>query len=146
MISERAYSIALRRLRKFGVPDPRDWLHDAIVHLYESRPTINDATHLANWLSVVAWRRFDDTRKSLASRSTIRLGEWEQELTGKQCGTDHGSRLVELEQRLPLHLREDLQHWVRGLNGKQSGAARGLATNSVSHRRKRIKHHAQAVA
>jgi len=136
VISEKTYAVALWRLKKHRVPDRYDWLHAAIIEFYEKRPDI-DEPRRANWLSLVAWRRWRDHLRRFDVSRVSSLGDCDTE-----DGPSEGQGFYEWSEVFAtLNSRQSdvLWCWYSGSNIPQSAQSLGISPQRVHQHRNRIR-------
>ena len=136
MIPEKAYAIALWRLKKHGVPDRMDWLHEAIVDYLTNAPTV-EIKRLGNWLGLVAWRKFYDHQKKWTSRRIKAVDRLT--VAGKQEAEQDDDLISELSTILSERDWMVFRLWLEGKNIPQTARGIGLSTSRVQQIRARIR-------
>lgn len=133
MVTERDYGLAAAKLYRYRVPDYLDWLHSAIVEYYEQQPAIRDGYHLANWLALVAWRRWYDDRRRDQKR--VPLPANVEAPSDEPIEIDWTAVRGVLTE--PQAVVFDL--WCAGLTGRETALALDVTPQAVSQMRIKVR-------
>lgn len=136
MIDDKAYAIALWRLKKHRVPDRMDWLHCAVVEYLEQEPKLDEG-RLGNWLGLVAWRKWKDHLKRWDVERFHNWDDWHFEAPEKE--EKQQEERNELSKLLGERDRVIFRLWLEGKNIPQTAKGLGLSSSRVHQIRARIR-------
>ena len=138
---EQAYQKAFKRLEASWRPEELDGLHIAVLEWLRSPPAVGDVVHGAKWLDRRArLRRIDEFRKYGKRIES-------NDLSGFMAKSrpEPAFDLDALRLRITAFQRLHLEHWLAGLNCRQTADRLGCVFQAVSQARQRIRKAAASV-
>ena len=138
---EQAYQEAYKRLEASWRPDEIDGLHIAVLEWLRAPPAVGDYVHGAKWLTKVATRRRIDEFRKYGKRIES------NDLSGfvAKSRPEPAFDLDALRLRITAFQRLHLEHWLAGLNCRQTADRLGCVFQAVSQARQRIRKAAAGV-